>query len=107
VAHDPTDTALLDADALAADEASEALRQLEIGDFKWVVSNKRGRRYVYRLLELAGVFRASFTPDPYVTAFNEGRRSYGLQVLADLVEHAPESYALMLSEHNARSDRTS
>lgn len=105
--HDPTDTALLDANALAADEAAEARRQLEIGDFKWIVSNKRGRRYVYRLLELAGVFRTSFTPDPCTTAFNEGRRAYGVQVLADLVEHAPESYSLMLSEHHARSDRTS
>lgn len=85
-----------------ADEAARLERQTEIGDLKWVLSNKRGRRHVWRLLEQAGVFRTSFTPDPCTTAFNEGARNQGLRVLALVHEHAPESYALMLSESNDR-----
>ena len=88
-----------------ADEKAKVDRLTEIGDFKWIVSNKRGRRFVWRLLELAGVFRLSFTPgDQSLTGFNEGQRNFGLQVWAMIQEHAPESYALMLSERNARSN---
>jgi hypothetical protein len=103
VEHDPTDIALDDeARALAAKKA-ELARQTAIGDLKWVMSNKRGRRFVFDRLEQAGVFRLSFSPDPYVTAFNEGKRNDGLRLLAQLHDHAPESYALMLSDHHARS----
>jgi len=108
VTHDPVDLALLEARQTEADEKARIDRLTEIGDFKWIVSNKRGRRFVWRLLEQAGVFRLSFTPgDHSLTAFNEGRRNFGLQVWAMIQEHAPESYALMLSERNVRpNDRT-
>ena len=102
--HDPVDTALLEAARAEESERTKVELQTEIGDFKWIMSNKRGRRYIRRRLEQAGVFRLSFTTDPHVTAFNEGQRNDGLKVLAMLMEHAPESYALMLSEHNARSN---
>jgi hypothetical protein len=104
VTHDPTDVALLDAHQAEADEKAKVERLTEVGDFKWIVSNKRGRRYMYRTLEQAGVFQLSFTGDPYTTAFNEGRRNPGLAVLAMFMEHAPESYALMLSERNDRTN---
>ena len=105
--HDPVDVALLEARSAEAEEKARVERLTELGDFKWIVSNKRGRRFVWRLLEQAGVFRLSFTPgDQALTTFNEGRRNFGLQVWAMIQEHAPESYALMLSERNdRRNDR--
>lgn len=104
---DPVDAALLEAQRSQDRATALAVTQTEIGDFKWIVSNKRGRRFVWRLLEKAGVFRTSFTGDPQWTAFNEGTRNYGLWVWAMVQEHAPESYALMLSEHNdRRTERT-
>lgn len=102
--HDPTEIPL-EANADAAAELAERAKQTRIGDFKFVVGNKRGRRFVYGLLANAGCYRTSFAIDPCSTAFNEGRRDFGLTVLVMLHEHAPEEYALMLSEHNARSDR--
>ena len=78
---------------------------LEAGDFKWIMSNKRGRRFIWRLLEKAGVFRSSFTGNSE-TFFREGARNIGLQVLAMVHEHTPESYTLMLSEQKEH-DRSS
>jgi hypothetical protein len=67
-------------------------------DLQWLVSQRRGRRIVWRLLERAGVFRSSFSTDAGVTAFNEGRRYNGNELLVQLVTHSPEQYALMLKE---------
>lgn len=100
--HDPTDLALDDEAREELDRKAQLARQVSIGDLKWVMSNKRGRRFVHALLEQAGVFRLSFTAgDPYATAFNEGKRNDGLRVLEQLMVHAPESYASMLSENHA------
>jgi hypothetical protein len=102
VEHDPTDIALETATREEFAKQASLARQTSIGDLKWVMSNKRGRRFVHGLLEQAGVFRLSFTPgDPHATSFNEGLRNSGLRVLVQLHEHAPESYALMLSDHHA------
>lgn len=83
--------------------------QIEAADFKWIMSNKRGRRFIWRLLEKAGVFRSSFTGNSE-TFFREGARNIGLQVLAMVHEHAPESYTLMLNEqkdYDRSNERTS
>ena len=55
--------------------------QTEIEDLKWVLSNKRGRRFIWRFLEKAGVFKSSFTGNSE-TFFREGQRNMGLMVLA-------------------------
>lgn len=99
--HDPTDVALEDEAAHLRQLAAERAREILIGDFKWLMSNKRGRRYVHWQLEQARVFHQTFVPgDPLSTAFNEGRRSLGLADLDLALNHAPEQYALMLSEAN-------
>ncbi|MES3028475.1 MAG: hypothetical protein V4820_11555 [Pseudomonadota bacterium] len=54
----------------------------EIGDIVWLMSNKRGRRIVRRLLDQAGVYQLSYTGEALSTAFNEGRRSAGNKLIA-------------------------
>jgi len=106
--YDPTDLrAQEDAQEDALNRA-KIRTQIEIADFKWVMSNKRGRRFAWRLLEKAGVFRSSFTGNSE-TFFREGARNIGLQVLAMIHEHVPEAYTLMLQEQrdNERNERTS
>lgn len=70
-----------------------------IADFRWVASTPQGRRFLYRVLEVSGVFHTTFNPDPYQSAFNEGGRNAGLRVLNDLMTLAPGAYAAMLDEH--------
>jgi hypothetical protein len=100
--HDPTDIAAQAAQDEQTRQRARIDLQLEISDFKWLMTQKRARRFMWRQLELAGVFQTSFTGDALHMAFNEGQRNTGLRVLAMVHEHAPESYQLMLNEHNDR-----
>lgn len=81
-------------------EDQERRRRQELSDLEWVMSDGRGRRVVWRLLEQAGVFRLSYTGDALSTAFNEGQRNSGLRLMADCLEAAPEKYTLMQAENS-------
>lgn len=75
-------------------------RQVEANDVKWLMSSKQGRRFVWRLLGEAGVFRTSFTGNSE-TFFKEGKRAIGLFILGEISAHSPEAYALMQTESRA------
>jgi hypothetical protein len=84
-----------------ADKKAELRQKVEIDDLKWLMSNRRGRRVVYRLLERAGAFRLSFHTNALQMAFNEGGRNQGLATLALLMQHCPELHMEMLKEHSS------
>lgn len=73
-------------------------RRKEIEDLKWLMTHEPGRRFMWRLLEAAGVYRTSFNNSGSITAFNEGQRNVGLRFLAEIHEHLPERYVQMLKE---------
>ena len=89
-----------DDEATARQDRARSDADLEVGDLKWLMSNKRGRRFIYRLLESAGVWRTSFNTNALVMSFNEGARNQGLKLVAQLTEHCPERYNEMIAEHN-------
>jgi hypothetical protein len=94
---DPTD---IQAQARAKEDVTERAKLAAVdagNDFKWLMSNKRGRRIIWRLLEKTGVFRTSFTGDN-ATFFNEGQRNIGLMLISDIHEYCPEMYLTMLKE---------
>lgn len=100
---EPTD---LRAQARAKAEADERIarqRRIELDDVRWLMSDKRGRRFVWRLLEAAGIYRSSFTGNS-TTFFNEGARNVGLRFLADVNEACPERYLEMLKEQKEHDD---
>ncbi len=39
----------------------ERVRDIELADMKKIMATREGRRFVWRLLDRAGVFRTSFT----------------------------------------------
>jgi len=69
-----------------------------INDLRQILKTPEGRRFVWLQLERAGVFRASFTLNTAQTNFNEGARSVGLFLLADLMEAAPQVFYQMQRE---------
>ena len=71
----------------------------ETDDLKVVLKKPEGRRFVYKMLNECGVFKASFTLNSMQTAFNEGKRDIGLALLADLDKAEPQAYSQMLTEH--------
>lgn len=75
----------------------ERVRDRELADLRLVMSSVEGRRFVWRLLEKAGVFRTSFTGNS-TTFFNEGMRNMGLMVLGDVHEACAAEYIVMMNE---------
>lgn len=67
----------------------------------YILSTPASRAWLHDLLVTCHVFHSSFTLDPYATAFNEGQRSIGLQLLADANTH-PELYLILTQEAHAR-----
>ena len=94
------------AQALTEEQVARA-QQIEIDDVKWLMSNTKGRRIVYRLLEQAGVYRLSFNTNALSMAFNEGARNSGLRLLHQVSTHCPERYAEMLNEKGEYDRRSS
>lgn len=88
---DPAQQAVADAQAEA--------RRVEVEDIEEILNSKAGRRFTWRMLERAGVYRTSFNNSGSVTAFNEGRRDIGLFLMAEIHEIAPEQYLAMLREN--------
>lgn len=74
-------------------------QRLQREDLKWLMSERAGRRIVWRLLEEAGVFRSSFTGDAEGTFFAEGRRAVGLSWLGMVTGYCRDEFVLMLKEH--------
>lgn len=84
---------------------AQAERQVEADDIRRLMSSKWGRRFVWRLLDAAGVFKLSFNTNAMTMAFNEGNRNYGNRLLADITSLCPERYMEMLKEQKADEHR--
>lgn len=70
-----------------------------------VMKSAEGRELVHTLLERCRVFRQTLVPGaPDATAFNEGRRSIGLQLLQEVLDAAPESYMQVMTTMKERSN---
>lgn len=95
---DPTDvTGNEEREAVRQDEQKRVVDQ-EVEDLKWLLSDKRGRRFMWRLLSVTGVFRNPFTGNSE-TFFRCGVMSVGQTYVGDINLHAPERYNQMVTEH--------
>jgi lambda repressor-like predicted transcriptional regulator len=84
-------------DRLARDQARE--------DLQWVMADKRGRRFVARLLDKAHVGRSSFVSANAMTvSFLEGERNVGLALQTEVLDVCPTRFLDMTKEYqeNAR-----
>ncbi len=95
----PTDIEQQEALRREEQERARVLQQQEMDDLKWLMNAKRGRRFIHRWLERAGVFQLSFNTNAMTMAFNEGRRNEGLALTNRLMAACPEQWALMMKEN--------
>lgn len=96
--HDPFDLSGND-EAQAQNDAKAALViKRNIDDIKWLMSDKRGRRVVARLLDLAGMHRPSIDTNTASMAFKEGKRWFGTLIFEEIEEHCFDRYIEMLQE---------
>lgn len=97
--HDPLDTGAQDEAHMEAAEKAKQAARVDKDDLIWLMSGKRGRRVVRKMLERAGVWRMSFNTNALQMAFNEGMRNEGLALTAKLMAYCPDSYAKMMTEN--------
>lgn len=96
---DPVDLAALDEAKARTAEADRLLQQIHDGDFVWLMKDKRGRRFIYGLLDFTGVFRNPFVWDnPHGTDFRCGVMNVGQRYLGRIHELCPELYHVMIKE---------
>lgn len=81
-----------------AKQTEKRIREQELNDLRWILSQPQGRRHVWRLLEFCGVFKNSFTGNS-TTFYNEGMRNVGTKQLADLMEANPRAFLEMMEEN--------
>lgn len=80
-----------------AGSKAKLLRDKQLNDVRFILSEVQGRRFLYRYLEETGVFKSSFTGSSE-TFFNEGQRNIGLKLLADITEADTEAFVKMMAE---------
>jgi hypothetical protein len=97
--YDPLD---IDAQNTAEEDKEDRIRiqkENEEADLKWLMSSRRGRRIVWRLLDQSGVFHPVFNTNAMQMAFNEGNRNYGLKTLAMVQTYCSDLYSIMQREN--------
>ena len=60
-----------------------------------------GRRWIWLTLERARIFQGTDNLDPYVMAWEKGRRNEGLRLLSAVIAAAPTQYVQMMQENSA------
>ncbi|QHF45835.1 hypothetical protein PspS35_19305 [Pseudomonas sp. S35] len=74
----------------------------DIADFKWLMGDSRGRRFMWRTMGRSRLFQSSIGPTDAVTNFNEGQRNVGLFLLSQVNDLTPDLYAVMAAENVER-----
>lgn len=63
-----------------------------------VMSTRAGRKWIWKMLEWCNVFGPTFRIDPHQSAYAEGARLAGLEILKHVTTLGPEIYLLMQKE---------
>lgn len=96
--YDPLDTASQDKQRSDALLAEELAAQTEVGDVKWLMGSKRGRRMVWNILDRASLFGSSFNPNSMTMAHAEGSKSEARRWQRLAIFHCADLFTLMLKE---------
>lgn len=86
-------------------DAIERENRQDREDWKWILSDPRGRRAVSKLLDETRLFAECNTGNSG-TFFNLGRRRVGLYLLDRIMEAAPDFFARAYQENRAREDES-
>ena len=80
-------------------EAQRRVRQKEIDDVKKILKTPEGRRFIWKLWSVSGIFRNPFHPNSNQHSWNSGRMSIGQELLADINEADGSAFARMQNEY--------
>ncbi len=85
------------------DRQTQKIRQdKDDNDLRFLLSSDQGRRFIWRILELCGIYKSSFTGSSE-TFFLEGQRNIGLKLISEVLRVDPESYLKMIKHSKGDS----
>ena len=77
----------------------ETIRRFhEADDFKWIMQDKRGRRFIWSILERGGLFSQAFDGTAEGTIFSDGAKNEARLVMGLIFAHCPEAFTAMILE---------
>lgn len=85
----------------SAEKQEKADKAQYRSDVRAVLSLRAGRNWIWHYLESCHIFTSSYGD---AMEFKEGERNIGLQMLADINEHDPAAYLLMLKENRGNNN---
>lgn len=86
----------------AREKAALAEATIRADVIRSTMSTPTGRHWMWTLLSQCHIFAQTFTSDPLTTAFNEGQRSIGLSLMADILRTCPDQYIQAQREQHDR-----
>lgn len=88
-----------DRNRAASQEAAQNAQREADNDLRTVMSSPQGRRFIWRMIDRHGMWRASFVENREGTDFREGMRNTALMLWSDLQRVCPELLLRMQEEH--------
>jgi hypothetical protein len=79
-------------------KAEKQRRDREISDLQKILRIPEGRRLIWRIWTIAGIFRNPFNPNSNQHSFNSGQMSIGQDLLADVNEADTFAFAKIQQE---------
>lgn len=101
-AYDPIDIRGQQQAAQRQQQTVELQRMERAEDVKRLMSSRWGRRLMWGMLADAKTYQPTFSTNAMQMAHNEGRRSYGIDLLAYIQMTCPEKYLEMLTEQTKK-----
>jgi hypothetical protein len=81
-----------------AGQREKALRRQELAELRWVLSDRRGRRFLWKHLSTCGIYTTPYHPSGSTVYHNVGRGDVGRELLAQILEADQAAYLLMQQE---------
>lgn len=79
-------------------ERSELAQKRVAADLMFVMSDERGRRFIWRELGRCGLHAQTYSPNNSEHCFNAGQRNAAIRLNLDVMSVSPELYLLMQQE---------
>lgn len=73
-------------------------------NFRKILKMYEGRELLFEILDMAGIYRTTFSEDAGIAAFQEGMRQVGLRLIAQIDNVDQNSYATMRREWLKRKE---
>jgi len=75
-----------------AKRSEEEEKQLDNEAYRFLLANPHGARILWKMIKQCGVYTRVADNSGSWTYFNDGRRSVGLNMIAEICEADPEGY---------------